>query len=132
MRARIVKAWDVIGCRDRVAATKSAAPLDIDTIIDASNEIIATVFARVEETESPYLYQTVIIESGAADGVLLGDLFLVYPVDKKTAVDEHPSALACAVNLGERSSTLVIVKMFASRIAPGDQAKLIKRIRFKR
>jgi len=132
MRARIVKAWDVIGCRDRVAATKPTAPLaDIDTIVDAANEIIATVFARVEETESPYLYQTVIIESGAADGVQMGDIFYVYPVDKKTAVDERPSVLGCVVNLGERSSTLVIVKMFANRIASGDQAKLVKRIRFR-
>jgi hypothetical protein len=131
MRARIVKAWDVIGCRDRVAATKSIAPLDIDAIVDAATEIIAAVFARVEETESPYLYQTFIIESGAADGVQMGDLFLVYPVDKKTAVDEHPSVLACVVNLGEHSSTLVIVKMFANRIASGDQAKLVKRIRFR-
>jgi hypothetical protein len=131
LQAKIFKAWDVINCRDRIAPKKRFSPIEIDSIYDPSNEIIATVFQRVEETQSPFLFQTFIIASGASEGVQMGDLFLVYTVDKKTAVDDHPSMLACVVNLQDQASTLVIVKMFANRLNPGDQAKLVKRMRFR-
>jgi hypothetical protein len=102
----------------------------IDALAAADNPIDASVFQRVETTEGPYLYQTFVIDRGAAQGVALGDVFAVYPVANKQPSDD-PSMVACAVQVGDKSSTLAIVKMFGNRLAPGDAVRLIRRIRFK-
>lgn len=130
VRAELFRTWDVIRCGDRIAPVKRSGLLEIDGMEDPASAIAGTVFERVETTESPYLHQTFIVNKGSSAGVRMGDIFAVYPVTKKVA-DVNASVAACVVRVQDGCCTCVIVKMFANRVSPGDEVRLIKRIRFK-
>ncbi len=129
LKVIIIKAWDLVRNDDRIAPATRFTYHEIDEIVNAEKSIKGTVLERVEKTAAPYLYQTFIFNKGDHGGVQLGDLFLVLNVAKKKA--EKPQALlACAVNIQERSSTLIIMRMFTDKLAAGDEVKLVKRIKF--
>jgi len=126
--AVLFKMWDVVQSGDRVDTATHFSNLQIDTIIDPASALKGTVFLRIENTEQPYPFQTFILDKGSKDGVMLGDIFSVAS-GRDRELDKF-SALACAVNIKETSSTLVIEKLSGS-IHPGDTASVVKRIRFK-
>jgi hypothetical protein len=128
--AVIFKAWDVVSAGDRVDKAFRIQGREIDTIIACGATIKGTVFERVEDTESPYLFQTFICDRGAKDGVVFGDLFFAYP-GGQSSDRVRPSLLGCAVNVGEQSSTIAIEKMFTNSVNPGDTLALVGHIRFK-
>ena len=130
LTALIFKAWDIISAGDRVDKTFRIQGREIDTITYPGTIIKGTVFERIEDTESPYLFQTFICDRGAQDGVVFGDLFFVYSSSTSTG-PTRPSLLGCAVNVGEKSSTIAIEKMFVNSVHPGDTLSLIGHIRFK-
>jgi hypothetical protein len=130
LNAVIFKAWDVVSAGDRVDKAFPIQGREIDSIMATGPAITATVFERVEETESPYLFQTFICDRGAKDGVVFGDLFFAYP-GGQSSDRSRPSLLGCAVNVGEQSSTIAIEKMFINSVNPGDTLVLVGHIRFK-
>jgi hypothetical protein len=129
-RARIFDMWDIITPNDRVAPVSYAAGVEIDTIVDPEEKIFASVIKKTETTESPYLYHTLIIDRGGADGVKLGDCFAIYPRGTDGGAS-RPSMIAAAVYVGKESSTLSIIKLYSTFLAEGYQASLIKRARYK-
>jgi hypothetical protein len=129
--AILFKAWDIVGAGDRIDTMPHLQNCEIDTVVDCDNAIKGTVFQRIEETESPYLFHTFLSDCGAHDGVRFGDLFLVYPHSGLSKSLKKPNALACAINIGERSCTLLIEKLFDNSLAPGDTLEIVKRLRFK-
>jgi hypothetical protein len=129
--AVIFKAWDIVSGGDRIDKTFRMLGREIDTIIEPGAAIKGAVFERVEETESPYPFQTLICDLGAKDGVVFGDLFFVYSSGTPTTGPTRPSLLGCAVNVGEQSSTIAIEKMFINSVNPGDTLSLVGHIRFK-
>lgn len=126
LTAVLFKAWDIVSGGDRIDKTFRIQGKEIDTIVGPEKTLKGTVFERVEDTESPYLFQTFICDLGARDGVVFGDLFFAY-----TQGIAHPSLLGCAVNVGEQSSTIAIEKMFTNSMHPGDTLALVGHIRFK-
>lgn len=130
LTAVLFKAWDIVSGGDRIDKTFHIQGREIDTITGPGTAIKGTVFERVEDTESPYLFQTFICDRGAKDGVAFGDLFFAY-AGGTPADPAHPSLLGCAVNVGERSSTIAIEKMFINSVNPGDTLALVGHIRFK-
>jgi hypothetical protein len=130
MTAVLIKAWDVVENGDRVDTLAHFADLAIDTLVDPVVTIRGSIVIRIENTERPYLYHTCIIDRGSKDGVVLGDMFAI--ISGRAAAAGQTEAVACAVNIGETSSTLVIEKMFDNNINPGDTAVIIKRIQFKK
>jgi hypothetical protein len=126
LTAMLFNVWDIVSGGDRIDKTFHIQGREIDTITAPGTAIKGTVFERVEDTESPYLFQTFICDRGAKDGVVFGDLFFAY-----AAGSAHPSLLGCAVNVGERSSTIAIEKMFLNSVNPGDTLSLVGHIRFK-
>lgn len=130
LTALIFKAWDIISEGDRIDKAFRIQGREIDTITDPGTIIKGAVFERIENTESPYLFQTFICDRGAQDGVVFGDLFFVYSNGTSTE-STRPSMLGCAVNVGEKSSTIAIEKMFVNSVHPGDTLSLIGHIRFK-
>jgi hypothetical protein len=129
LSAVLFKMWDIVSSGDRVDKAFPLQGKEIDTVEQPANPLSGTVFERVEETESPYLFQTFIFDRGAKDGVMFGDLFFVYV--NKSSGPPHASVLACAINIGERSSTLAIEKMFDNSFSPGDTVTLVRHMRFK-
>jgi hypothetical protein len=130
VKAILFKAWDVVSEGDRIDTAAHFPTLEIDTIVDRDVVIRGTVFERIEQTESPYLFQTMICDRGTQDGVRLGDIFLVRPHQENKNTGRC-SALGCIIHAGGESSTLVIEKLFDIAVAPGDTVELIKRVRFK-
>jgi hypothetical protein len=120
--------WDVVQSGDRVDTATHFSNLQIDTIVEPSMTLKGTVFLRIQNTEQPYPFQTFILDKGSKDGVMLGDVFSITS-GRDRELDKF-SALACAVNIRETSSTLVIEKLSGS-VNPGDTASVVKRIRFK-
>ncbi len=129
MDITLIKIWDTVRGEDRITPAERFTYHEIDNVVNAQSSLRGTVFKRVELTEAPYLYQTFIIDKGRRDGVQLGDIFLVANVDKKKD-RKVPTLLGCALNVGEQSSTLIIMKMVMNKLAAGDEVTLIKRIQF--
>jgi hypothetical protein len=128
--AVIFKMWDIVSGGDRIDKAFPLQGKEIDTIEQPQGPLCGSVFERVEQTESPYLFQSFIFNRGAKDGVLFGDLFYVYS-RQGPDMTSRPSLLACAINIGEQSSTLAIEKMFTNSLSPGDSVVLVRHIRFK-
>jgi hypothetical protein len=130
MTALLFKTWDVVQSGDRVDAMARFADRIVDTIVDPGVRVSGTVFLPIEQTERPYLYHTFILDRGSKDGVEFGDIFAV--ISGRVPTAGHAEAIACAVNISETSSTLVIEKLFDSNVAAGDTVVLVKRILFKK
>jgi hypothetical protein len=128
--ALLFKTWDMVRSNDRVDTMAHFNDLVIDTVIDPAVTVRGTLFCHVERTERLYLYHTCIIDRGSKDGVGLGDIFAI--ISGRVPAAGHTQAIACAVNIGETSSTLVIEKLFDNNIAAGDTVVLVKRILFKK
>lgn len=128
--AVLYRVWDIISEGDRIDTLTHFPNREIDTLIDRDVLIRGTVFERIEATESPYLFHTIICDRGTQDGVQFGDLFLIYP-HGSMKTSGSPSALGCAIHVGTQSSTLVLEKLFDINVAPGDTLELVKRIRLK-
>jgi hypothetical protein len=130
LNAMLFKAWDIVSEGDRIDTVTRFPTWEIDTLLDRDVVIRGTVFERIEPTESPYLFHSILCDRGTQDGVRFGDIFLVHPQGESKS-SGHPSALGCVIHAGIQSSTLVIEKLFDIAIAPGDTVELVKRIRFK-
>jgi len=128
--AVLFKMWDVVQSDDRIDTLAHENDLAIDTMVDPVVTIKGTIFLRIENTERPKLYQTCILDRGSKDGVALGDVFAL--LSRRNAPEGHSEAIACAVNVGETSCTLVIEKLFEESVSAGDTAVILKRIQFKR
>ena len=126
--AVLFKVWDVIQSGDRVDLESYFPSPAIDSLEDPPVAIKGSVFLLVENTVHSYPYNTFILDRGSKDGVMFGDLFAI--ISKNGPLSDRPAAFACAVNVGETSSTLVIERLFDS-IDAGDTAILVKRIKFK-
>jgi hypothetical protein len=130
LTALLFKTWDVVQSDDRVDTLARCSDLITDTIIDPTVTVRGTFFCRVEQTEQLYLYHTIIIDRGSKDGVGLGDIFAI--ISCRGPAAGRTQAIACAVNIGETSSTLLIERLFDNNAAAGDTVVLVKRILFKK
>ncbi len=130
VRLQLSEVWDIVSCRDRIAPVGRVPSYRVDRVVEPNIRIEAAIVERVENTVSPYPFQSVIVDVGARDGVQLGDVFQTFPVeDEKTSA--KPAALACVTNVQQRSSSLSIIKMYRNRVDPRDSTYLVKRIVFK-
>lgn len=125
----LFRVWDVVRNEDRIAPVKHFDILAIDNIYNTETVLTGKVFERVENSESPYLFQTFIINKGKNQGVKLGDIFEVFP-GKKEKVINKATILSCAINIQNESSTLIIIRMYENKLSSGDRVKLARRIKF--
>ena len=119
---------DVVQNEDRADTTTHFPDLFVDTIVTPDVVIVGAIVQEIEGTERPYLYHSFIINKGSKDGVMLGDLFAVFP---RISDSKRPSAFACALYVGETFSTLVIINMFDNNINQNDKVSLIRRMKFR-
>lgn len=120
---------DAIRGGERVAPVTYFTTMIIDTLIEPDVAISALVTTRVESTESPYPYQSVILDKGSNSGIRLGDLFGLFHRKGKTD-SVHLTFIGVVGYVGAASSTLVIISMIDNRLDSGDQAILLKRALF--
>ena len=126
--ALLYKIWDVVRDGDRIDTLFRHSDMTIDTIATPAISIKGTVLKHIENTERPYLYHTFILDRGAKDGVAFGDMFALLSRDKASI--GKIKAVVCALNVGQLSCTVVIVKLYDNDIHAGDTAVLIKRTGF--
>ena len=120
---------DAITGNERVAPAMVFPRLVVDTLVAPSANITAHVFTRVEETESPYPFQMIILDRGSMQGIELGDVFGIYHRNLKND-PARLTVIGTIGHVGEASSTLMLVTMSDNRISDGDQAVLLRRTRF--
>lgn len=128
-KALIFKIWNPIKGNQRVSPRTEFKTKTIDTIVAPNVTIKGRVFLKTEQTATPYLYQSFLMDKGSNDGVKIGDIFITYPPKKALSLDA--CLLTCVVHCGVNSSTLTIMKMFDNRLEIGDEVVLIRRIQFK-
>ncbi|MBD3317383.1 MAG: LysM peptidoglycan-binding domain-containing protein [Chitinivibrionales bacterium] len=126
--ATLFEAWDVVRGKCRIAPVERFSSRTVERIVQPRTSLSGTVFTRIEGSEIPQLHQTFIIDRGSRDGVRLGDIFEVRSARVERA---DPSLLGCVLHVGRQSSTLSIMRLYASRLEPGDTATLAKRIVFR-
>ncbi len=126
--ADIVDMWDIVRSGDRVDTLTHFPCYQIDSLETPGISLRGTIFYLPENTVGNHPFQSFIIDKGATDGVRIGDIFAVKQKNKPSA--DRPAAIACALNVGTASSTLVIEKLF-DRVDRGDTVSLINRLTFK-
>ncbi len=129
LQALLFEMWDVIIGKERAAPASQSTALIIDTLIEPPSPITASVFTRVEQTESPYPLQSIILDKGSTHGIEIGDVFGIYHKESNDT-PERFAAVGGVVNVGAFSSTLTIILMAQNRIDEGDKAVLIRRARY--
>ena len=130
IHAELFEMSDPVKGKERVALSTPFTPKEIDTLVEPEVVIGAEVFTRVEGTVRAYPFQTLILNRGEADGVLLGDVFAVYHKDRPV---NNPSfaGIGYVAHLNSNSCSMVIVNLSGEKIEEGDRAALIRRARFR-
>jgi cell shape-determining protein MreC len=103
---------------------------EIDTLVAPDVAIQGTLVTRAEETESPYIFQTLILNKGSQDGVRIGDVFAVYH-SKESEISTEVAVVGYTSNVQKNSSSMTIIKMSDNKISSGDRALLVRRTVFK-
>ena len=129
--AELFEQWDVICGLERVEKAIYFDAASVDSLFTAQIDVTGTIFTRVEESPSPYPYQTVIIDKGSQDGVEIGDVFGIYHVYGKNGV-QRLTMVGIVSHINDRSSSLVLVTMLDNVLTVGDKVVLVRKIRFSR
>lgn len=127
--AKVFKVFDRVLGGEHVTKATFSKFKEIDTIVTPEIAIQGSVFTRAEETESPYVFQTLLIDKGSQDGVETGDIFAVYHT-KKNELSTQVAAIGYVANVQKSSSSLVILKMADNKVDSGDKVTLIRRTVF--
>lgn len=123
--AQLFQISDVIKGKERTGLSGRSQISGISGVIEPDVSIKASVFERVEQTASPYLFQTVIIDQGSKKGVKLGDVFVIYHSENKDAA--HPVMTGYVGSVTEESASLVIISIFENKVSSDDFAVLLCR-----
>jgi LysM repeat protein len=121
--------WDVITGDERVDRSSNSFSATIDTVTTPSISITGAVFTRAEQTPSPYPFQTVIIDKGAADGVERGDIFGLYHSGKKI-ISWKLAAIGITLHVNKSSSSLLLISLIRNELDEGDKAVLVRKAHF--
>lgn len=123
--ARLFEMSEVIKGGERAGLFSSVSLKGVYNFSQPENPVKAEIFERVESTPSPYLFQTLIIDQGEAQGIRIGDVFAVYHKNKDKEASYSMTGYVAYVN--KESSSLIIVSISSNTVTPGDSATLILR-----
>lgn len=128
--AALYKVFDKVTGGEHIMKALHLKNREIDTLVASEVAIQGTLVTRAEETESPYIFQTLILNKGSQDGVRIGDVFAVYH-SKESEISTEVAMVAYTSNVQKSSSSMTIIKMSDNKISSGDRAVLIRRTVFK-
>ena len=128
--AMIYKVFDKVLGGEHITNAHHLKSLEIDTLVAPEVAIQGTLVARAEETESPYIFQTLILNKGLEDGVRVGDVFAVYH-NNESEISTEVAMVGYTANVQKSTSSMTIIKMSNNKIGSGDRAVLIRRTVFK-
>ena len=120
---------DAINGKERVMTIPGPQQQIIDTLIDPPAAISGEVFCRVEQTQTPYPFQMIILDVGSTQGVVIGDVFGIYHSDEKNPA--RLNVIGSIGHVGTGSSTLNMIIMRDNCVEEGDKAVLLRRARMK-
>lgn len=127
---QLYKVYDKVVGGEHIMKAEPLKSQEIDTLVNPDVAIQATLITRAEETESPYVFQTLIIDKGSQDGVRVGDVFALYRV-KGDGLSRDVAMTAYTANVQKTTSSLTIIKMSDNKLSPGDKGILFRRTVFK-
>lgn len=123
--AQLFEMSAVIKGKERVGRFYEPAMNNGYQLVKPDTVLTATVFERTEQTPSPYLFQTVILDKGTHQGVRVGDIFAVYHKENETTARYALTGYVAFVT--EESASLVIMRISENKVAQGDPAFLLSR-----
>jgi hypothetical protein len=126
----LYKVFDKVLGGEHVMRAHHLKNQEIDTLVAPDVAIQGTLVTRAEETESPYIFQTLILNKGSQDGVRIGDVFAVYH-SKESEISTEVAVVGYTSNVQKNSSSMTIIKMSDNKISSGDRALLVRRTVFK-
>ena len=128
--AMIYKVFDKVLGGEHIMKAHHLKSQEIDTLVVPEVAIQGTLVARAEETESPYIFQTLILNKGSEDGVRVGDVFAVYH-NNESEISTEVAMVGYTANVQKSTSSMTVIKMSDNKISSGDRAVLIRRTVFK-
>jgi hypothetical protein len=126
----LYKVYDKVVGGEHIMKSEPLKSQEIDTLVSPDVSIQAALITRAEETESPYVFQTLIIDKGSQDGVRVGDVFAMYRV-KDGFMSKDVAVTGYTANVQKTTSSLTIIKMSDNKLSPGDKGILFRRTVFK-
>ncbi|MGE5672234.1 MAG: LysM peptidoglycan-binding domain-containing protein [Fibrobacterota bacterium] len=126
----LYKVYDKVVGGEHLMKAEPLKSQEIDTLVSPDVAIQATLITRAEETESPYVFQTLIIDKGSQDGVRVGDVFAMYRVNDGV-MSKNVAMTGYTANVQQTTSSLSIIKMSDNKLSPGDKGILFRRTVFK-
>ncbi len=127
---QLYKVYDKVVGGEHLMKAEPLKSQEIDTLVAPDISIQATLITRAEETESPYAFQTLIIDKGSQDGVNVGDVFAMYRV-KDGVMSRDVAMTGYTAKVQTTTSSLTIIKMSDNKLNPGDKGILFRRTVFK-
>lgn len=121
--------WDVVTGNERVDKSSSGFSGFIDTVTTPTISITGAIVTRVEQTPSPYPFQTVIIDKGENDGVQRGDIFGLYHTAEKV-ITWKLSAIGLAIHVNKSTASVLLVSLMQNELDDGDKAVLVRKAHF--
>jgi hypothetical protein len=126
----LYKVYDKVVGGEYIMKAEPLKSQEIDTLVSPDIAIQATLITRAEETQSPYIFQTLIIDKGSQDGVRVGDVFAMYRF-KDGVLSKNVAVTGYTANVQKTTSSLTIIKMSDNKLIPGDKGILFRRTVFK-
>ncbi len=127
---QLYKVYDKVVGGEHIMKAEPLKSQEIDTLVGPDISIQATLITRAEETESPYVFQTLIIDKGSQDGVRVGDVFAMYRM-KDGVMSRDVAMTGYTAKVQTTTSSLTIIKMSDNKLNPGDKGILFRRTIFK-
>jgi hypothetical protein len=127
---QLYKVYDKVIGGEHIMKAEPLNSQEIDTLVSPDIAIQAGLITRAEETESPYVFQTLIIDKGSQDGVKVGDVFGMYRVNDGV-MSKDIAVTGYTAKVQKTTSSLTIIKMSDNKLNPGDKGILFRRTIFK-
>jgi hypothetical protein len=128
--AALYKVFDKVLGGEHIMKAHHLKNQEIDTLVVPDVAIEGTIVTRAEETESPYIFQTLILNKGSQDGVRTGDVFAAYH-NRESEISTEVAIVGYTSNVQKNSSSMTVIKMSDNKISSGDKAVLIRRTVFR-
>ena len=120
----ISQTWSQIKNGARIEEFRDIKPLRNPRVIKDVTPLTVKVLTRVDDNVAVYPYDNAILAGGQDLGIIQGDLFFGYYVNKKGVVDKEPALRGVVTMVAENSSTFVVQSVMK---APKKSKFILKR-----
>lgn len=125
--ATVTSALDRLRVGNRILPLDGFRPVDDPEYVEVSDGLEGAIVAFRSARDFPQIRSEVYLDIGAADGVRVGDEFVV--VDADAPAGEDINARIRILRVEETSATGLFDDIYTQEIAPGMPVRLVRRVR---